>query len=190
MKKYSWIAFAAGIGLAGAFLLQAAKTDGLAILTGKQAFSTTVSLKPGEYRKISAQDLPKPGETPSGRTPGGRGAQRPGNAMPQAPAGFQVGIFVAEGLTTPRQIRRAPNGDVFVADTSREGGVHIFRGVTADGKPQQSSLFASFPQAFGINFYPPGPTPQWVYVSSTTTVVRYPYKNGDLKATGDPETLI
>jgi len=190
MKKYSWIAFAAGIGLAGAFLLQAAKTDGLAILTGKQAFSTTVSLKPGEYRKISAQDLPKPGETPSGRTPGGRGAQRPGNAMPQAPAGFQVGIFVAEGLTTPRQIRRAPNGDVFVADTSREGGVHIFRGVTADGKPQQISLFARFPQAFGINFYPPGPTPQWVYVSSTTTVVRYPYKNGDLKATGAPETLI
>ncbi len=62
--------------------------------------------------------------------------------------------------------------------------------MTADGKPQQNSVFATFPQAFGINFYPPGPNPQWVYVSNTSTLVRYAYKNGDLKATGAPETLI
>src|ERR1700686_4227006 len=87
-------------------------------------------------------------------------------------------------------MRRAPNGDIFVADTSAQGGVRIFRGITADGKPQQSSVFAAFPRAFGINFYPPGPNPRWVYVTSTTTLVRYAYKNGDLKASGAPETLI
>jgi glucose/arabinose dehydrogenase len=190
MKHYRWIALAGGIGFAAALLLQAAKTDGKNVITGKQAFSSTASLKPGEFRKITAQDLPKPGDTPSGNTPGGRGAVRPANAVPQAPPGFKVDIYVAEGLTTPRQMRRAPNGDIFVADTSPQGGVKIFRGTTADGKPQQSSVFATFPQAFGINFYPPGPNPQWVYVSNTSTLVRYAYKNGDLKATGAPETLI
>ena len=190
MKNYRWIALAGGFGLAAALLLQAAKTDLKNVLTGKQAFSNTTSLKPGEFRKITAQDLPKPGDTPSGNTPGGRGAVRPANAVPQAPPGFKVDIYVADGLATPRQMRRAPNGDIFVADTSAQGGVKIFRGMTADGKPQQSSVFATFPQAFGINFYPPGPNPQWVYVSNTSTLVRYAYKNGDLKATGGPETLI
>jgi glucose/arabinose dehydrogenase len=190
MKRYRWIVIAVGSGLAAALLLQAAKTDGLAVLTGQQAFSNTLSLQPGQLRKITAQDLPKPGDTPSGNTPGGRGAVRPANAMPQAPPGFKVGIFVGEGLATPRQMRRAPNGDIFVADTSGQGGVRIFRGMTADGKPEQSSMFATFPQAFGINFYPPGPNPQWLYVTSTTKLVRYAYKNGDLKASGEPETLL
>ncbi len=189
MKSSRWIALTACAGLAAAFLLHAAKTDGLTILTGSQAFSNTLSLKPDVFRKITAQDLPKPGDTPSGQTPGGRGA-RPANAMPQAPAGFKVGIFVSEGFNTPRQMRRAPNGDIFVADTSGQGGVKILRGITADGKPRQTSMFATFPNAFGINFYPPGPNPQWVYVSNTTTLVRYPYKNGDLTASGAPETLI
>ena len=66
-------------------------------------------------------------------------------------------------------MRRAPNGDIFVAETNggAAGAVKIFRGMTADGKPQQTSVFANLPNAFGINFYPPGPTPQWVYVSNT-----------------------
>jgi glucose/arabinose dehydrogenase len=140
--------------------------------------------------KITAKDLPKPGDTPSGNTPGGRGAVRPPDAFPQAPAGFKVGMYVSEGLTNPRQIRVAPNGDYFVADTST-GDVKIFRGISAGGKPEQSSTYVSgLRSAFGINFYPPGPNPQWVYISTTTNVVRLAYKNGDLKATGMPETLI
>jgi glucose/arabinose dehydrogenase len=190
MKNYRWIALAGGIGLAAALLLQAAKTDGKSIITGKDAFTNTASLKPGLFRKITAADLPNPRDTPSGNTPGGRGQVRPADAMPQAPAGFKVSIFVSEGFTTPRQMRRAPNGDIFVADTSRDGGVKILRGIGADGKPLQTSVFATYPNAFGINFYPVGPNPQWVYVSNTTTVVRYAYKNGDLKATGMPETII
>ena len=89
-------------------------------------------------------------------------------------------------------MRRAPNGDIFVAETAggAAGGVKIFRGMTADGKPQQSSVFAAMPAAFGINFYPPGPNPQWVYVTNTSTLVRFPYKNGDLKATGPAQTLL
>ena len=160
-----------GIGIAAALVLHAAKTDGMKVMTGPQAFTNTASLSPGLARKITAQDLPQP--QPPAMLPKigmylaagfGRSAARPENAMPKAPAGFKVDIYVASGLANPRQMRRAPNGDIFMADTGG-GTVRIFRGISADGKPQESSLYASLPGAFGINFYPPGPDPQWVYVT-------------------------
>jgi glucose/arabinose dehydrogenase len=43
---------------------------------------------------------------------------------------------------------------------------------------------------FGIAFYPAGPNPQWVYVANTNSVIRFPYKNGDLKARAAPEVLV
>jgi len=188
MKIFQWILPARVLILAASLMLYAAKTDGMNVLTGKQAFSSTATLKPGLAHKITAKDLPKPGDTPSGRS-GGAG-NRPPNAFPQAPAGFKVELYVAEGLTNPRQIRVAPNGDYFVADTSA-GDVKIYRGISAEGKPEQSSTYLSGKQGvFGINFYPPGPSPQWVYISTTTSVMRLAYKNGDLKATGMLETLI
>jgi glucose/arabinose dehydrogenase len=189
MKNSHWIVLTGGLGIGAAFLLHAAKTDGITVMTGSKAFTNTASLSPGLARKITAQDLPQP-MLPAGRGGGfGRGATRPESAIPKAPAGFKVDIYVGSGLTVPRQMRRAPNGDIFVADTGG-GAVRIFRGITADGKAGESSLYASLPAAFGINFYPPGPNPQWVYVSNTSTLVRYAYKNGDLKATGEPEKLI
>ncbi len=189
MKYSQLIVLTGGIGIAAALLLYAAKTDGITVMTGSKAFTNTASLSPGLARKITAQDLPQP-MPPAGRGGGfGRGATRPESAIPKAPAGFKVDIYVGSGLTVPRQMRRAPNGDIFVADTGG-GAVRIFRGITADGKAGESSVFASLPAAFGINFYPPGPNPQWVYVTNTSTLVRYAYKNGDLKATGEPEKLI
>src|ERR1700689_2497121 len=189
MKNSRWIVLTGGIGMAAALLLHAAKTDGITVMTGSKAFTNTASLSPGLARKITAQDLPQP-MPPAGRGGGfGRGATRPESAIPKAPAGFKVEIYVGSGLTVPRQMRRAPNGDIFVADTGG-GAVRIFRGITADGKAGESSVYASLPAAFGINFYPPGPNPRWVYVSNTSTLVRYAYKNGDLKATGEPEKLI
>ena len=198
MKHYRWIVLIGGASITAAVLLYAAKTDGMNVITGAKAFTNTASLIPGLARKITAQDLPQP--TPLGTLPKVRmyvglaagfavRGSRPENAIPQAPAGFQVNLFVASGLTTPRQMRRAPNGDIFLADTGA-GAVRIFRGITADGKPQESSVYASLPAAFGINFYPPGPNPKWVYVTNTGTLVRYAYKNGDLKAIGEPEKLI
>jgi glucose/arabinose dehydrogenase len=186
-----------GIGIAAALVLYAAKTDGMNVMTGPKAFTNTASLSPGLARRITAQDLPQPqppaccqklSDDVPGPVSAGSGA-RPENAIPKAPAGFKVDIYVASGLTNPRQMRRAPNGDIFLADTGG-GTVRVFRGITADGKPQESSVYASLPGAFGINFYPPGPNPQWVYVTNTSTLVRYAYKNGDLKATGEPEKLI
>jgi len=143
--------------------------------------------KPGVSRKISLADLPEPFATPSSGN-GPRIASRPENAWPQVPPGFKVELY-ASGLNEPRLIRTAPNGDFFVAE-SRKGEILIFRGITADGKPQQTETFTNgLNRPFGINFYPPGPNPQWIYVGNTDSVVRFPYKDGDLKATAPPEHI-
>ena len=93
MKKLYWILPTGLLLLAASLMLYAAKTDGMTILTGKQAFSNTASLRPGLAHKITAQDLPKPGDTPSGRAVAPDA--RPPNAMPQAPAGFKVRMYVS-----------------------------------------------------------------------------------------------
>jgi glucose/arabinose dehydrogenase len=189
MKNYRWIILTGGVGIAAALLLHAAKTDAMNVMTGSKSFTNTASISPGLARKITAKDLPQP-MPPAGLGGGfGRGATRPESAIPKAPAGFKVDIYVASGITQPRQMRKAPNGDIFVADTGG-GAVRVLRGITADGKAGETSVYASLPAVFGINFYPPGPNPQWVYLTNTSTLVRYAYKNGDLKSTGEPQKLI
>jgi glucose/arabinose dehydrogenase len=108
--------------------------------------------------------------------------------MPAVPAGFTVQL-VTTGLKNPREIRTAPNGDLFVAE-SDPGQIEVFH-VSAAGKLENSSVFLTgLEQPFGMAFYPPGPNPQWLYIGNTGSVVRVPYKKGDLKATGKPETIL
>jgi len=160
--------------------------DSKAILTGPAAFADSVSLKPGVARKITPADLPKPYATESARL--SPLVPRPEGAMPIAPAGFKVELFLT-GLTNPSQIRMAPNGDLFFTETNA-GEIKIIRGYK-DGKPETVSVFATgLPGAFGIAFYPLGNDPQWLYVGNTQSLVRIPYKNGDLKASGPAETLV
>ena len=138
--------------------------------------------KPGTIRKITVKDLPQPYATDSAQN-GAEVVPRPQNAWPVAPAGFKVELF-ASGLDNPRWLRTAPNGDIFLAE-SEVGRIRIFRGMTSDGKPEQAAIFASgLTRPYGIVFYPPGPDPEWIYVGDTDEVIRFPYHNGDLKASG------
>ncbi len=156
-------------------------------LTGQAAFTDYTKEHPGVRRKLTVADLPQPYATPSANN-GPAIFPRPDGVWPQAPAGFKVEQF-ATGLNDPRLMRMAPNGDIFVAESSA-GKILVFRGIGADGKAGQMEVFASDLKApFGINFYPSGPNPQWVYVGNTESVVRFPYKSGDLKASGPPQTL-
>ena len=166
----------------------AAKIDSKNLLTGQSAFADAISLKPGTFHRITANDLPKPFDTKSSANfP--RLVPRPENAWPQAPAGFKVELY-ASGFNQPRQIRVAPNGDFFIAE-SRSGEIKLVRGRDKDGKPDQVETFATgLRQPFGVIFYPAGPNPQWLYVGNTNAVVRFPYHSGDLKATGPAETLL
>jgi glucose/arabinose dehydrogenase/mono/diheme cytochrome c family protein len=143
--------------------------------------------KPGLTRKITLADLPEPFATKSAGN-GPKDAPRPEKAWPQVPEGFKVELY-ASNLDEPRLIRTAPNGDLFVAE-SKPGDIKIFRGMGTDGKPELTATFASgLHRPFGINFYPPGPNPQWVYVGDTDAVVRFPYQNGDVKARGEAQHI-
>jgi glucose/arabinose dehydrogenase len=143
--------------------------------------------KPGTVHKITPKDMPAPYASQSS-TNWPKVVARPANAWPQAPAGFKVELF-ATGLDEPRKIITAPNGDIFLAE-SHLGQIKVFRGMTTDGKPQQTATFATgFNRPYGIAFYPPGPAPQYIYVGNTDGVVRLPYHNGDLKATGKAQHI-
>jgi glucose/arabinose dehydrogenase len=143
--------------------------------------------KPGTVRKITVDDLPQPYATRSaGNDP--QMVARPENAWPVALPGFKVELYEA-GLNNPRTLRTAPNGDIFLAE-SEAGRIRVFRGLTGDGKPEQSAIFVgSLNRPYGLAFYPPGPDPQWLYVGNTNEVVRFPYHSGDLRASGSPQHI-
>jgi hypothetical protein len=143
---------------------------------------------PGVSHHFTVADLPPPYATRSA----GNGPQvvpQPDGAMLAVPPGFTVKKF-AEGLRNPRLLRTAPNGDIFIAETAR-GRIQVLR--TADGAdaPTVNQVFAEgLDRPFGISFYPPGDNPQWIYVGNNNSVVRFPYHNGDLQASGPPQVII
>ncbi|MCA1614856.1 MAG: sorbosone dehydrogenase family protein [Acidobacteria bacterium] len=158
------------------------------VLTGQGAFGDWTSDAPGVRRRITAADLPRPYATRSVDA-GSRVVPRPEGAWPKAPAGFRVEEF-ASGLENPRLIRTAPNGDLFVAE-SRPGRVRVLRAAPGAGKAETVEVFAEgLRRPFGIAFYPAGPDPRYVYVANTDSVVRFPYRSGDLKARGPAETVV
>jgi glucose/arabinose dehydrogenase len=134
--------------------------------------------KPGRRHKIGLDDLPPPFETRSTGSPP-REVKRPAGTKPKAPDGFTVTLF-AEGLESPRLIRTAPNGDLFVAETL-DGRISVLR-PGPDGELVKSEVYASgLSEPFGIAFYPAGPNPKWVYIAESNRVIRFAYKSGDLK---------
>jgi len=142
---------------------------------------------------ITAKDLPDPYATKSSAV-----FSRPvprGDMWPKAPEGFKVELW-AENLkgedgksVSPRTIITAPNGDLFAA-AQNQGEILVFR-PGPDGKMAQMSVYASkLSLPFGLRFYPAGPNPKYLYVGDTNAILRFPYSNGDLKATAEPETVV
>ena len=137
------------------------------LLEGKAAFGDWHADSPGTRRLIRPQDVRAPDSAQSVRNTV-TNVHRTHAQKPIVPNGFEVNEF-ASGLEHPRLIRVAPNG----------------------ARSEQASVFASgIFGPFGIAFYPPGPNPEWVYVGDTDSVVRFPYRNGDLTARGPAETIV
>ena len=155
------------------------------LLVGKAAFGDWRTDAPLVRRKIT--ELPPPYATRSASNPP-RVIAKPVSAWPKVPPGFRVELF-ASNLRDPRTVRVAPNGDIFIAE-SEPGRIRILRADGA-GKASSNDVFASgLDQPFGIALYPPGSDPQWMYIANTGSVVRYPYRSGDLKARGKPEVIV
>ncbi|MGO8903267.1 MAG: PQQ-dependent sugar dehydrogenase [Isosphaeraceae bacterium] len=157
-------------------------------LKGKDALGDWTTDAPGVRRKITVADLATPYDTPSANNHP-RVVERPQGAWPKAPDGFTVTQF-ADGLIEPRVVVRAPNGDLFVAE-SRAGRLRVFRDADGDGKPEVNEVFTTrLDRPFGIAFFPPGPEPKFLYVGNTGSVVRFAYRNGDSKARGRPQMIV
>jgi glucose/arabinose dehydrogenase len=143
---------------------------------------------PGTRHSVDVAKLPAPYATASSGN-GPKVVDRPAGASLSVLPGFTVKAFVT-GLSGPRLMRTAPNGDVFIAET-REGRVRVLR--TADGAdaPTMDQVFATgLTGPFGIAFYPNTGEPRWVYVANNDSVVRFPYQSGDMTARGPAQTII
>jgi glucose/arabinose dehydrogenase len=156
-------------------------------LTGAAALGDWTTDKPGVRRLLAAVDLPAPSAPSQAASNPPAQRPRPAGAKPVVPAGFSVELY-ADELDTPRVIRVAPNGDVFVAE-SGANRIVVFRTSPALVRPAMSVFAAGFEYPYGIAFYPPD-KPEWVYVAQTDRVVRFRYQAGDLKASGAPEVVI
>jgi glucose/arabinose dehydrogenase len=171
------------VGLVGA---SAAFADE-AVRTGAAAVGDWRTDAPGVRRLITPADLPPPFATLSAANMSQR-AVRTEADVPKAPPGFAVDLF-ASGLNFPRVIRVAPNGDIFVAE-SGAGNVRVFRPDESGASPTQGEIFAEgLQRPYGIAFYPSGPDPRFVYVATPDSVVRFPYRSGEMKASGPPENI-
>jgi glucose/arabinose dehydrogenase len=181
------IAIVCGIVFVSCLVAQVAERPNQTVLTGQAAFTDAAHEAPGIRRHLTAADLPAP--NPSESVDNGPSlVPRPDGAWPIAPKGFKVELYATD-LDNPRLIRTAPNGDIFLAE-SQPGIIKVFRGVGPDGKAKVEAEFATgLNLPFGIAFYPAGPNPKWLYVGNTDGIVRFPYKSGDLKATGPSESL-
>lgn len=143
---------------------------------------------PGRVHRIDVANLPPAFNTPSAANfP--KFIEKPAGATLSVPKGFAVNVF-ASGLQGPRAMRVAPNGDVFVTET-QSGRVKVMRPAADGSKAATVETFAQgLLQPFGIQFYPAGTQPKWVYVAETNRVVRYAYTAGDMKASGVPEVVV
>jgi glucose/arabinose dehydrogenase len=168
--------------------LAAAQTS--EVRTGTAALAGWKTDAPGVRRHIKASDLPSSPAASEPETSKGTNVkivERPKDALPKVPDGFTVQVF-ASGFKQPRTVRVAPNGDVFVSE-SGTGRVLVFR-ASSKTTPATPEVFAeNLEKPYGIAFHPHD-KPQHVYVAAANQVVRYPYRDGAVKAAGPAEVIV
>lgn len=158
------------------------------VLTGQGAAGDWTTDAPGVRRRITVQDLPRPFESQSVRN-GPKLVPRPAGVLPIVQPGFKVAEF-ASGFKNPRLLRVAPNGDIFVAE-SRANLVRVIRPSKDHTRAEINDVYAAdLKRPFGIAFYPNGSNPQYIYIGNTDSIVRFPYRNGDLKPRGKAEIIV
>lgn len=152
--------------------------------TGADAFGGWQEDAPGVTRLITADDLAVAGPSRSASN-GSRVVPQPASAALQVPDGFAV-EKVLDGIGSPRVITFAPNGDLFVAN-SYAGEVLAVRFAEDGSVASRQSFAGGLNQPYGLSFFP-AKDPNWLYVATTSGLVRYPY-DGALTAAGGAEVL-
>ena len=143
--------------------------------------------QPGRIHAVRMADLPPPFASASaGNNP--KTVPRPQGVLPSVPANFAVNLWATDP-DRGRVMAKAPNGDIFISSTTKRL-IKVFRsstGATAD----KISVFADkLDRPFGFAFWPAGPNPQYLYVANVNSIIRFPYKNGDLVAGAPAEVVV
>lgn len=108
---------------------------------------------------------------------------RPG-FKPQALAGFTVSLFASGGFREPRNLAVAPNGDVFLADSTL-GQVFVLHD-PGNGASDSRTVFSSgLDRPYGIAFHD-----DFVYIGDTNEVVRFRYEPKTSKRQGGREHIL
>src|SRR5262245_14118036 len=96
--------------------------------------------------------LPAPFESKSAGN-GPDGEKPPAGFLPTVPAGFKVSVYLS-GIRRPRWLTVAPNGDIFLANTTRFGEIIVLRDPKNTGAAQQREVFVGrMNRPFGIAFH-------------------------------------
>jgi glucose/arabinose dehydrogenase len=143
--------------------------------------------KPGRIHEVRVADLPPPFASASaGNSP--RTVPRPAGVLPSVPDNFAVKLWATDP-DRGRVMAKAPNGDIFISSTTKRL-IKVFRSSTGE-KADTVTVFASdLNRPFGFAFWPAGPNPQYLYVANVNSIVRFPYRNGDLVASAPPEVVV
>lgn len=104
--------------------------------------------------------------------------------MPHALPGFEVSVF-AKGFKEPRYLAVAPNGDLFVADSSGNKVYVLHDPGHAAASDARSTFADSLNEPFGIAFHD-----SYVYIADTNEVIRYPYDPKTSRRTGSREHVL
>ena len=149
----------------------------LTLLAAPISFGQVVHVTHGQQ-----PTLPKPFTKPIVANPP-EGRPTPG-FMPKALPGFQVSLF-AKGFREPRYLAIAPNGDVFLADTSG-GRVYVLHDPGNGAASGARTTFADgLNEPFGIAFHG-----NFVYVADTDEVIRFAFDPKTSKRTGGREHVL
>ncbi|MGB8700478.1 MAG: sorbosone dehydrogenase family protein, partial [Thermosynechococcaceae cyanobacterium] len=133
---------------------------------------------------VRLADLPQPFASDSASKPP-QIVPQPDDARFLLPAGFSIRPF-AQGLSNPRWLAVAPNGDVLVAE-SYDNRIRLLRDANGDGKAEVNSIFAqNLNQPFGMAI---APDRQSFYIANTDAVIRFPYQVGQSALEGKPTTI-
>src|SRR5688572_2153095 len=144
----------------------------------------TSAASPFAHYEIKPSDLP-PAKLETDVTNGPRMVPRPEGAKLNLPPGFEASVFAEGGFTRPRWMTLAPNGDVFLSDSTALGKIIVLRDTNKDGVVDERFTFVDNQvQPFGVAFWK-----DYLYVGNTNAVVRFAYKPGQTKASGPGEKI-
>ena len=161
----------------------------MASLRMKIALSSAASLVmagylPGQVTHGHKPKLPAPFETQSS----GNGPNKenpPAGFLPAVPAGFKVNVYLS-GIRRPRWLTVAPNGDIFLANTTGRGEIIVLHsGKDTSVAPQREVFVDGMNRPFGIAFHD-----EYAYVGNMNELVRFKYDPKTSKRLGEKERLL